>query len=72
MLAVEKEAVKPLNQYAREQMKAKLCADILFDIQVCEIEGWDKLEYLEELKKMIDEIFINSNKRTEKSEIPIY
>lgn len=37
-------------------MKYRLLADIRFDLAVCEIEGWNKLEYLNELKSMINEL----------------
>lgn len=50
------EARKALNRLAREQIKLRLLADIRFDLAVCEIEGWDKLEYLNELKSMIDDL----------------
>ena len=43
-----------LNRVAREQMKERLMRDILVDMTVCELEGWDRLEYLEELKTLID------------------
>lgn len=50
------ETRKVLNRLAREQIKLRLLADIRFDLAVCEIEGWDKLEYLTELKSMIDDL----------------
>lgn len=50
------EARKALNRLAREKMKYRLLADIRFDLAVCEIEGWDKAEYLSEIKNMIDEL----------------
>lgn len=50
------EARKALNRLAREQIKLRLLADIRFDLAVCEIEGWNKLEYLNELKSMIDDL----------------
>lgn len=50
------ESRKALNRLAREQIKLRLLADIRFDLAVCEIEGWDKLEYLNELKNMIDDL----------------
>lgn len=49
-----KEGPKAFNRLAREQMKRRLLADILADMQVCEFEGWDKLEYLNELREMLD------------------
>lgn len=48
------EARKALNRLAREKMKYRLLADISLDLVVCELEGFDKLEYLAELKEMID------------------
>lgn len=42
------------QELARHQMIVKLEADILFDMQVCDIEGWDKTEYLKMLKELID------------------
>lgn len=50
------ETRKALNRLAREQIKLRLLADICFDLAVCEIEGWDKAEYLSEIKNMIDEL----------------
>ena len=49
-----KETRKTLNRVAREEIKLKLLADIKIDLQICELEGWDKKEYLNELKKLID------------------
>lgn len=45
---------KALNRLAREQMKLKLMQDIMFDITVCRIDGFDYKEYLCELKEIID------------------
>ena len=50
----DKESVRALNTLAREQMKLRLLADIRLDIMVCQIEGWDYREYLNELKEIID------------------
>lgn len=43
-----------LNRLAREQMKLKLLADIRMDLIVCEIEGWDKMEYINELNELVN------------------
>ena len=48
------EASKALNRLAREKKKYRLLADISLDLVICEMEGWDKLEYLAELKEMIN------------------
>lgn len=42
-----------LNQLARERTKLRLLADIRIDMQVCQIEGWDQLEYLRELHDVV-------------------
>lgn len=53
-------AERALNKLCREQMKYKLLKDILADLTVCDIEGWDKLEYLKELKLLIDALYIKA------------
>ena len=46
--------VPNLNRLAREQMKLKLLADIRMDLIICEIEGWDKMEYINELNELVN------------------
>lgn len=53
-------AVK-LQRLAREQMKQRLLQDILMDITICKLEGFDYKEYLLELKSEID-VFIKQEK----------
>lgn len=43
-----------LNRLAREQMKLKLLEDIRMDLIICEIEGWDKMEYVNELNELVN------------------
>lgn len=42
------------QELARHKMILKLEQDILFDMQVCDIEGWDKMEYINMLKDLIN------------------
>ena len=56
----EEDVAKPLNDLARHQMILKLLADIRMDMTVCEIEGWDKLEFLNMLKKEINSLGENN------------
>ena len=35
-------------------MIVKLEADILADMMVCEIEGWDKMEYINMLRDLVN------------------
>lgn len=45
---------KALNKLARMQMVTRLEADILKDMVVCDIEGWDKTEYIRQLYGVLD------------------
>ena len=49
-----KETSKALNDLARHQMITKLYADIIRDMQVCELEDWDKLEYIKMLQDLLN------------------
>ena len=50
------EKVDAINRLAREQMKLKLLQDIRVDLMICEIEGYDKKQYINELRDIIDTI----------------
>lgn len=45
---------KALNTLARHRMIERLYRDILIDMTVCEIEDWDKMEYINELSDLIN------------------
>lgn len=47
---------KQLNRLCREEMKEKLLADILVDMQICKLEGWDIKEYVIELQNLLQAI----------------
>lgn len=49
-----KETAYRLQVLARKQMIVKLEADILQDMNICELEGWDKTEYITELYKLLE------------------
>ena len=53
---------KTVNNLARKKFQEQLLKEIKFDLIVCEIEGWDKKEYIKELKKLINSIDISDNK----------
>lgn len=55
---------KTLQRLAREQAKANILRDIMIDLTVCKVEGWDCHEYINELREMLNEI----QKNFEKSE----
>jgi hypothetical protein len=57
----DEETRKQYNRFARETMKYRLLRDIRVDLQICELEGWNKTEYLNELKEMINQLGENRN-----------
>ncbi|MBQ7212132.1 MAG: hypothetical protein IJS19_05655 [Muribaculaceae bacterium] len=58
---MDKDIAKPLNSLARHKMIVRLLADIALDLQVCELEGWDKREYIAMLHKEIDKFYQQLN-----------
>lgn len=46
--------VRTVNELARQRFKLRLLADIKTDLMICEIEGWIKAEYIQELKSLIN------------------
>ena len=49
----ENQIAKTLNDLARHKMILRLYQDILIDLTVCDIEGWDKKEYIRQLQELI-------------------
>lgn len=47
---------RAFNRLAQEKMKLRLLADIRMDLMVCELEGYSKLEYLDELLALVQEL----------------
>jgi hypothetical protein len=52
---------KTVNELARKKFEMKLLADIRVDLMVCELEGWDKTEYIKELQSLINGLGSSSN-----------
>ena len=50
------EAARTVNELARQQFKMRLLNDIRTDLMICEIEGWCKTEYLDEIRNLINSI----------------
>ena len=59
---LDRETRRAMQRVAREEMKHRIYADILADMMVCEIEGWDRLEYIKELQDMFNNL-INKTKQ---------
>ena len=47
---------KTVNDLARLKFKEQILKEIMFDFMVCEIENWDKKEYINEIQKMLNQI----------------
>lgn len=45
---------RKVNELARKRVQEYLLKDIKFDLMVCELEGWNKSEYMQELKRLIN------------------
>ena len=52
----DKDTPKRLNDLARHQTITRLYNDILIDLAICDIEGWDKMEYLNQILTEIEGI----------------
>lgn len=52
----DKETAKTLNELARHQQIVRLLADIRADMMICELEGWDKMEYVNQLRALLDSL----------------
>lgn len=50
------ETRRALNNLSRLQMITRLENDILMDLQICEIEGWDKKEYINQLRDLLNSL----------------
>lgn len=50
------ETRKRMNDLARHATILRLLNDIRVDMEICEIEGWDKTEYIRMLRKMLNSI----------------
>ena len=54
---------KALNECARQSMIARLLTDLLIDMQVCDLEGWEKKDYIRQLHEEIDQLYQKIEKK---------
>ena len=45
---------KTVNELARKKFQEKLLQEVNFDLMVCQIEGWDKSEYIKQLQELLN------------------
>lgn len=48
--------VRTVNDLARKKFEQALLNDLMVDLMICEIEGWCKMEYIRELRKLLASI----------------
>lgn len=56
LIIPDKETAKAFNDLARHTAILRILKDVRIDLEICEIEGWDKTEYIKQLKKLLDSI----------------
>lgn len=54
LIIPDKETAKALNDLARHTAIVRILSDIRMDLEICEIEGWDKMEYINKLKQLLN------------------
>ena len=52
----DKDTARALNDLARHTAIVRILNDIRMDMEICEIEGWDKTEYINRLKALLNSI----------------
>lgn len=52
----DKDTARALNDLARHKAIVRILNDIRLDMEICEIEGWDKSEYLNSIRQLLDSI----------------
>jgi hypothetical protein len=63
---------KTVNILARKQFQEVLLKEIMFDLMVCEIEGWNKKDYINELKKLLSGIDTSNKKKAPTSQKDLF
>ena len=48
--------VRTVNDLARKKFEQRLLNDLMVDLMICEIEGWCKMEYIRELRRLLASI----------------
>lgn len=56
LIIPNKDTARALNDLARHKAIVRILSDIRMDMEICEIEGWDKREYINELKSLLNSI----------------
>ena len=52
----DKDTARALNDLARHKAIVRILNDLRIDMEICEIEGWDKREYLNLIRQLLNSI----------------
>ena len=54
LIIPDKETAKAFNDLARHTAILRILKDVRIDLEICEIEGWDKTEYLNLIRQLLN------------------
>ena len=54
LIIPDEETAKALNDLARHTAILRILKDVRIDLEICEIEGWDKTEYLNLIRQLLN------------------
>ena len=63
LIIPDKDTARAFNDLARHTAIVRILNDIRMDMEICEIEGWDKNEYLNLIKQLLNSIGGQNNER---------
>ena len=53
---IDESCARTVNELARKRFEQRLLNDLMVDLMICEIEGWCKMEYIRELRRLLASI----------------
>ena len=56
LIILNKDTARALNDLERHTAIVRILNDIRMDMEICEIEGWDKNEYLNQIRQLLNSI----------------
>ena len=63
---------KTVNNLARKRFLEQMLKEIMFDLTVCEIENWDKKEYIREIKKLINSFDLSAKNGKNQTQLSLF
>jgi len=69
-VGIDEDTRRTMNNLSRLHMTERLLRDILFDLEVCRLEGWDCREYIHDLQGIVNGLVASHCDRKEVSQDP--